>query len=49
MRNERTPRTLADTTFTTGYPEAVSRGDFWRGVALAILIGVALGAVLASA
>lgn len=44
MKNIRTPRTLADSTFATGYRAAafVSRRDRVAGYLLATLIGVAL-------
>jgi hypothetical protein len=49
MRNERTPRTLAETQFHTGYPLAVQRRQ-WRtadwvmyALAVAVLVGIAVG------
>lgn len=48
MKNIRTPRTLADSTFETGYSAAtfVSRRDRFAGYVLAAAIGVALTLVL---
>jgi hypothetical protein len=47
MKNERTPRTLAETTFQTGYQSAnVSRPDRVYGHILAVGIGIALGLLL---
>ena len=51
MKNLRTPRTLAESTFVVDYPLAHFRRnlepDRWVAWLLAIAIGVALGAVLA--
>ena len=47
MRNERTPRTLADSSFTTGYKSAhIPQTDRIAGRLLAIAIGLASGAML---
>lgn len=46
MRNERTPRTLAESSFVTGYQSAhISRADRIAGRLLAIAIGLASGAM----
>lgn len=44
MKNIRTPRTLADSTFATGYRAAtfVSRRDRVAGYILAVVIGASL-------
>lgn len=49
MKNLRTPRTLADSKFTTGYrsvqrPQA--HGEVLKDILLAVSIGVALGYIL---
>ena len=50
MRNERTARTLAETTFTSGYQSVnVSRTDRVYGYILAVGIGIALGMLLVGA
>ena len=49
MKNYTTPRTLADATFTTGYPSMAyrtSKAERLADYALAIAIGVGLAAVL---
>lgn len=48
MKNERTPRTLSEASFVTGYTSAspAPRGN-WSGWWLAVAIGVALACVLA--
>ena len=51
MRNERTPRTLAEASFVTGYPaveHAHHRSTDWRSVALAVVIGVGMALAYAS-
>ena len=46
MRNERTPRTLADSSFTTGYQRAhIPQTDRIAGWLLAIAIGIVCGAM----
>ena len=45
-RNERTPRTLADTIYCTGYSSASPAPRSWSGWWLAVIIGAALAAVL---
>jgi hypothetical protein len=44
-RNERTPRTLADTVYFTGYP-AATRLERGAGVVLAVVIGALLAIAL---
>lgn len=49
MKNHTTPRTLAECTFTTGYPSMayrVSKAERLANYALAIAIGVGLAAAL---
>lgn len=43
MKNYRTPRTMAETTFATGYPVSVSSG---ASIGLAVVIGVVLAVLL---
>jgi len=41
MRNERTPRTLAEATFTTGYQDKpIPRNDKVAGVVMAFVVGI---------
>lgn len=48
MRNERTPRTLSECQFVTGYSSASpSPQGRWSGWWLAVAIGIALALVLA--
>lgn len=48
MRNERTPRTLSECVFVTGYTSAsLHRPSRWAGWWLAVAIGIALALVLA--
>ena len=49
MKNIRTPRTIADSTFATGYRAAtfVSRSDRVAGYVLAVVIGASLALVVA--
>lgn len=42
MKNLRTPRTLADSSFETGYSAVSPRRSDWRSYVLAVVIGVAL-------
>ncbi len=49
MKNERTPRCLADATFTSGYRsverDPVPPFDRWAGRLLAVLIGIGIAVV----
>jgi hypothetical protein len=45
-RNERTPRTLAECQWHTGYPTVSRRASQAANYAMAVFIGVALASVL---
>jgi hypothetical protein len=47
VKNERTPRTLADCQWLTGYQSANPAPRPWGGWWLAVVIGVSLALVLA--
>lgn len=53
MKNERTPRTLAETTFTSGYPRVPRQRSttFWDLLGLAVILVsmAACGVMLATA
>lgn len=50
MKNERTPRTLSECEYTTGYPTVprpAAKGSVWLAILLCLVAGVSFGVLIA--